>query len=65
MYIMAEKKTLLDLDIDDLVKIKQKLIRHAFVYGKNGAVEEQIFDLSEEIGSIIAKLERISKDVPY
>ena len=62
---MKENKTLLDLDIEELDRIRRKLVRHSFAYGNDGAAEEQIFNLSEEILSIINRLKSISRTLSY
>ena len=62
---MKENKTLLDLDIEELDRIRRKLVRHSFAYGISGTPNEEIFSLSEEILSIIKKLKNLSKTLPY
>lgn len=49
---MKMNKSLLDLDIEELDRIRKRIVRHSFAYGNDGAAEEQIFNLSEEIRSI-------------
>lgn len=62
---MRMNKTLLDLDIEELARIRKRIVRHSFAYGNDGAAEEQIFNLSEEILSIINRLKSISKTLSY
>ena len=60
-----KKKTLLDVDIEDLCTIHRRLDRHAFAYGGYGDAQEQIFDLAEEILLIIKRLTSISESLPF